>query len=397
MKLMQQPLVVLATITLLAGAALGGCGDDESTPPGGGFGAGGSGGTGAVGGSGGTGAVGGTGGSGGIGGSGGGTTGTRQTISGDATWTVSFDATAQGNGATNCSYTRHYEGVEDQSAPWYCPECEVIFRATVQMSAGQQDCFTQISEGEPNPVEWIGWGNGVWWRGFGMLGSDQGTAGVNGSTVDWTNQVQDLEAPVGGTMSFDVAGSFTLGSDDGDPMHGFTPPGTYACGWPKSDPAAYGGNYALSLGGEMPDGWFKDSCDEAVRLHDFQGDYLLVVMSAMDCPPCQSLANNEEQFVTDLAGQGITVRVITLLAPALDYPLDETTQNDLDSWIGSYSLTQPVLADRGWGLSMYVPVLGEDTSYPAWMLVDPDLNVLDYATGFGGFDEIEATIVADSN
>src|SRR5262245_2325406 len=41
----------------------------------------------------------------------------RGTISGDITWQVAFDATAKAAGATDCSYTRHYEGVEDLSAP----------------------------------------------------------------------------------------------------------------------------------------------------------------------------------------------------------------------------------------------------------------------------------------
>src|SRR5262245_46892447 len=59
----------------------------------------------------------------------------RATISGDATWQVTFDDAAKAVGATDCSYTRHYEGVEDRSAPWLCPACEVIFHADVQMTS----------------------------------------------------------------------------------------------------------------------------------------------------------------------------------------------------------------------------------------------------------------------
>jgi hypothetical protein len=81
---------------------------------------------------------------------------TRATVSGDITWQVTFDATAQGAGATDCSYTRHYEGVEDRSAPWLCPTCEAMFRADVEVTAGRQDCYAQVSSSDPAPVEWIG-------------------------------------------------------------------------------------------------------------------------------------------------------------------------------------------------------------------------------------------------
>ena len=58
---------------------------------------------------------------------------TRATVSGEITWTVTFDETAKAAGATDCTYTRQYQGVEDRSAPWLCPACEVMFRADVQI------------------------------------------------------------------------------------------------------------------------------------------------------------------------------------------------------------------------------------------------------------------------
>jgi hypothetical protein len=321
---------------------------------------------------------------------------TRGTISGDATWTVTFDATAQAAGATNCSYTRHYQGVEDQSAPWLCPQCQITFRASVQMTAGAQDCFPQVSTTPAATEEWLGYGSGKWWRGQGGPASEQGTAAVDGAGVTWANTVQDLEAPMGGTLGFDVAGTFTIGDEQGDPMNGWVVAGSYQCGWPKAGPPAYDGDYLLVRDAAVPDGIFKDSCQEVVRLHDFAGDYWLVNMSAVDCPACRGMAADEEQFVTTMQGHGIKVWVITLLAPALDEPWGETTKTMIDSWIDDFSLTSPVLGDRGWGLAMFIPTLGEQTAYPGWILVRPDMTVLDFGAGYSSFSDFENAILADA-
>ncbi|MBW2522790.1 MAG: hypothetical protein JRI23_01380 [Deltaproteobacteria bacterium] len=386
------PILTLGFVMITAGSTLGACTDDEgpkatpagSTPTGGG-------GTGLTGTGG---ASTGTGGTAGSGGTIDPPDGSRRTISGDATWSVDFDATAEGAGATDCTYTRHYEGVEDGSAPWLCPACEVMFRTTVQMTAGQVGCFDQVSDTDPFPDEWIGWGNGVWWRGYGGPASDQGTATPASSTVGWTNNVPDLEATVigSGQMTFDVSGSFTLAIEDGDPMHGWNAAASYSCVWPKSSPPTYTGDYSVKPGGVLPDGLFRDVCGDVVRLHDFAGSYLLVVMSAVDCPACQGMAAAEASFLTNLSNQGIDAHVITLLAPALDDPIGDTTPQQLQAWTSTYG-DSPVLADRAWGVSMFLALYPDTLSYPSWVLAAPDLEVLDYESGFGGYEEIEATIV----
>ncbi|MEZ4300105.1 MAG: redoxin domain-containing protein [Polyangiaceae bacterium] len=350
---------------------------------------------------------GGSGGSGGAGGDTGGMGGTggtpepepqyRKTISGDVTWTVTFDDAAKAAGATDCAYTRHYEGVEDRSAPWLCPSCEIMYLADVQLTAGLDDCFSQVSSAQPNPKEWIGYANGVYFRGAGGPLSEQGTAVVDTTSVQTANQVTGIEASVGGTLGFDVAGTLALGEEEGDPYNGFYPPDMYAAGWPKADPEPYTGNYLLKKGGIVPDGVFKDSLGEPVRLHDFKGSYLVVDMSAMDCPPCQAMASEEEAFVEEMAAQGIEVHVITLLCPSLSNVLGNTTTSMLKSWINKYNLTSPVLADRGWGLSIFEPAIGVDNiGYPSYAVVAPDLTVLDFQTGFGSFDELAAIIQADA-
>jgi hypothetical protein len=375
--------------TFAAFALLVACGSDdppanETDPGGGGAGAGGGDGGG---------------GSGGGNDGGGGTNPedfTRQTISGDVTWVVTFDEVAKMAGATDCTYTRHYQGVEDESARWLCPTCDTMYKVEVEVSEGLADCFSQVSTTPPATSEWLGTAAGTYWRGIGGPMSQQGTVALEGTTLTTTNQVMDIEAPVGGTLTFDVTGTLTLGEEQGDPLNGFTPPDAYACGWPKSDPAEYTGNYALTIGQTVPDGLFKDSCEEGVRLHDFAGAYLLIDMAAMDCPPCQSMAAGEEQFIANMAAQGIDVKVITLLAPSLSDVIGNTTTQMLDTWKNNYGLTSPVLADRGWGLSMFIPAIGEEAGYPSWTLVDPNLVVMDFGTGFGTFADFEAAIVADA-
>ncbi len=321
----------------------------------------------------------------------------RLTISGDATWQVDFDAAAEAAGATDCSYTRHYEGVQDESRPWVCPSCEVTFRATVQMTEGQQDCFTQVSELEPADDEWIGYdAAGTWWRGRGAGMSEQGTATVAATTVDVVNDVADLETLVGGTMGFNVTWTMALADDDGDPMHGWVAADSYTCGWPNSDPAAYSGVYTLAVGQPMADGLFRDQCDEIVRLHDLLGTYLVVLMSATDCGPCQGTASAEPQFIADMAAQNIDVEVITLLCPALDDTVGDISTTMLDNWATSFGLSSPVLGDRGWGLTMFPQVLAEETAYPSWMVVDPEGVVLQVGVGGDPYSEIETTIVNDN-
>lgn len=399
---MQTPLRALFLGALVTSLAAAGCGSSSGAPAGGGGqastggqGQGGEGAGGAAqGGAGGQ--LAGGGGAGGAGGDEGPPMEDLETLSGDLTWAVTFDDAAKAAGATDCSYTRHYEAIEDRSAPWFCPSCEVVFRATVEMTQGQDDCFSQISTTPPLEVEWLGYADGVWYRGVGGPMSAQGTVTDAGGELEIVNQVLDLEHAGGGFFQFDVQGSMITGAAVGDPMNGFNPPATYACGWTKASPAPppYEGDYTIAVGGTLPDGVFYDRCEEAVRLHDLAGSYLLVVMSAYDCPACQTMAGGEEDFVADMAAQGIPVHVVTLLAPSLADTLGETSTNLLTLWTNKYDVTSPVIADRGFGLSMFLPVFADGTAYPTWLLASPTLEILDMDVGFSSFADVEDTILA---
>ncbi len=318
-----------------------------------------------------------------------------RTISGDVTWHVSFDDTAVAAGAIDCQYTRHYEGQEDASARWLCPSCEVMFRATVEMAEGLDDCYSQVSDAAPAAAEWIGYGGGRWHRSVEGPTTDQGSVDIQSRAITTKNVVKSLDALAGGKMSFHIEGGLALSEGEGDKLHGFVPPASYACGWPKSDAPPYEGDWTLSDGATVPDGLFYDACEEVVRLQDFAGSYLIIDMAARDCPPCRAMAGDEEAFVADMAAEGIDVRVITLLAPSLADTLGTTTTEMLQGWIDNYELTSPVLADRGWGLAMFGPLFGDPASYPSWVIVRPDLTVLGSGQGFADFEEHKTAIEAD--
>jgi peroxiredoxin len=321
----------------------------------------------------------------------------RKTLSGDITWKVTFDDAAKMAGATDCSYTRHYEAKEDTSAPWLCPSCEAAFLADVKMTAGLVDCFPQVSDTQPAATEWIGYSGGKFFRAPGGPLNEQGTATVTATTVTMANTVPASAAPKGGMLSFDVSGSFTAATEIGDPKNGWVAPATYACGWPKADPAPYTGDYSLKVGGELPDGLFHDSCGEAVRLHDFKGTYLVVDMSAIDCPPCNSMAAAEEKFIADMAAKNIKVNMITLMAPSLSNTTGVTTKKQLDAWIKKYKLTTPILSDRSWGLSTFgIAIPADMLGYPSLAIVRPDLTVMSFESGFGDFAAIETEIETDA-
>jgi len=320
--------------------------------------------------------------------------GVARTVAGTITWNVDFNATAEAGGAEDCAYTRTYAGVEDNSAPWLCPDCDAVFLADAEITEGRESCFDLVSTTDPAETEWLGFGGGVWYRGAGGWLSERGPA-TEADGVLTVEQVVD-EADSGGDYAFDIRGALTLGEQPGDPLGGWAPAETYACGWPKADPPAYEGDYVAAIGATLPDGVFHDVCEDAVRLHDFAGAYLVVEISAMDCPPCQNAAGEEEAFIAAMAAEGIPTHVVTMLAPSLSNTSGTPTTDELQEWIEAFDLASPVLADRVWGLSVYGRYAGEDFGYPTFFVVAPDLEILEIQVGFSSYDDIAAVIRADA-
>lgn len=318
----------------------------------------------------------------------------RATLAGDVTWTVDFGPDSEAAGLTDCSYTRTYTGAEDGSAPWLCPDCDAVFLADVELIDGLDDCYALIATTEPLATEYLGYGGGVWYRGAGSWLTERGPATVDGDTLTISQTVTPEE--LGVDYGFEIGGTLTLGTELGDPNRGFVAPDTYACGWPKADPPPYTGDYAAAVGAPLPDGVFADVCEEPVRLQDFAGAYVVVDISAMDCGPCQDAARAEEEFVASLEAAGIVVHVVTLLAPSLSDTAGTPTTAQLQDWIDRYGVTSPVLADRVWGLSVVGQQIPDDFGYPTFLVVAPDLQVVDLQVGFGDWSSIEEIIVADA-
>ena len=308
------------------------------------------------------------------------------TLSGDLTWSLSFDAEAEAGGAFDCTYTRHYEAVEDASAPWFCPTCEVVLRAEVEMIDGLA-CYAQLDPNPPAGTEWIGYENGVFRRGLGGPMSAQGEVLEASDTLTITHEVVGLGAPMGGSVDYQISGQLERSTTIGDVLNGFRPPESPTCGWPRTEAPPYVGDYGLAEGETVPDGLFRDACEETVRLHELAGRYLFVQMAAADCAPCLALAEQEEAFASDMAAEGIDVRVVTLLAPSLGDTLGTADTELLDDWTVAFGLTTGVvLGDRGWGRSMFEPVFGE-AGYPSWVLVAPDLEVFAIGQGAEPFED----------
>lgn len=320
-----------------------------------------------------------------------------QSISGSATWDVEFDDTAKTGGAVDCSYTRTYVGSEDRSAPWLCPDCTAVFRADVQMSDPDRACYDQISAAL-EPSEWLGYSDETWFReqreNFAL--APQGEVDWSDDTLLTSYETDWERMSTPGRFKLTVTGAYAISTGGPDPLFDFRPPAdAYACGWPRLHPARYPGPWALREGEIVPDGWFQDVCEESLRLHDLKGAYLVIEISARDCPPCQEMARTSHLLKAAMPA-GAELEIVTLLAPSLGGVLDPTSTRQLQEWIDAFEVDHPVLADRGWGFWLGTDALGAPTfGYPMVIVVDRQLRVLDIDTGFGGWEPVQGMILAD--
>lgn len=320
-------------------------------------------------------------------------------LEGQITWSLSFDADALAAGAFDCSYRRQYAGLEDRSTPWLCEDCTVQFRADVQVSDADLDCYAQIgSTPEPRPVERLGWSGADLWRG-GALYSPMFAQGpwhdaapepgvVQALGVSWQGTV----ALATGSAQLSAAGVLTTHRTVGDPWHGLHPPGVSRCGWPRVEVPPYAGAYALRIGQQLPDGLLADACGEALRLHELSQRYVVVDISAADCPPCQAMAADAEDFVDAMAQLHREVEIVTLLSTSLGAPFEPAPTELLLDWTETFGLSSPVLGERGFGLAMALSAFPDVLSYPTWIVVSPSMEVIEIGQGYGGWGPMYDTI-----
>ncbi len=313
-------------------------------------------------------------------------------LQGSITWSLRFDADALAQGALDCSYRRVYTGLEDRSTPWLCPDCGLQFRVDVEMSDADRDCYAQIgSPSGPQPVERLGWSDEAFWRGGALYSptalqgpwtpADAPEPGAEAVSVGWADTIS-LEV---GSVSLSTSGQLSALPAVGDPWHGLHPPERSACGWARADVPPYEGAYQMAIGAQIPDGRFLDACGEALRLHELSQRYVVLDISAADCPPCQDMAADAAGFEDAMQQLHREVEIVTLLSRSLSAPHEPASGALLDEWTDAFALSSPVLGDRGWGLAMSLSAFPETLSYPTWVVLSPSMQVLSIGQGYGGW------------
>jgi Peroxiredoxin len=324
------------------------------------------------------------------------------------TWTLTFDSTAKANGFSDCSYTRTYEGTQFLDMPYLCPDCDVTVRGTATMTEGA-DCYKQITSSTDVSARTELWGyssDGTLYRS----GLDQYPLGDlatftmpadEGDPVDisWTS---DGDLTSGGSMHLAANGTMSWVTDPNtlidDPWGPRAAP--YTCGWECSDPGTLDLDYSdVAVGRTMPDFRLDDQCGEPVDLWDFYGDYIVLDVSQPDCGPCQAMAQDSVAALDQMRADGIPVRTITLLGAGLAQSNESASDATVQQWIDAFGITDPVLKDKGYGLSIMASLAenetGESFGYPTWVVLDPQMKVLAVNIGYGDWDSISQIIRDD--
>lgn len=332
---------------------------------------------------------------------------------GEVRWTVTYDEAARADGAVDCGYARQYTAIQDRSAPWTCPACTTVLASSASMSDADAACYRALAGVDPAPVERIGWSEDQFFRSTYPFGPMGPTADLLVAPPPPTSPAERVDPPdvydvvfasevdlpraAGpGSAHIAVEGALEVAVAPGDPWSGMTPPEVYTCGWRRLDAPPYTGPWTLSLGALAPDGWFVDPCGQPVRLHDFAGGYVVVDIAAPDCGPCQAMAADEDAFLAEVRALGIPIDVVTLLVSGLSTPFEEGPVELLDEWRDAFALESPVLADRGWGGVMALSLWPDVLSYPSWVVLSPSLEVVGAGKGYGTYDPIRDSVVADA-
>jgi thiol-disulfide isomerase/thioredoxin len=320
------------------------------------------------------------------------------------TWTLDFDATAEATGLTDCSYTRDYSGLQRIDVPHLCHDCALIVEGEAVMTEGA-DCYAQISGGAPadRTETWALRGLELLRAGAAQLSPgplatlSDASPGVD-QPVAWES---DSELTSGGTMRLSATGALRWDVDEDtvliDPFGPRAEP--YACGWECNDPGDLVATWPMTTGEVSPDLRLADACGEDVSMWDFYGSYVVLDASQSDCGPCRSMADTSEAFKAELRAEGIPVRLVNVLGNGLGDVLGTPSAATVDRWISDFDLTEPVLADKGWTYALFPTYLeestGEDMGYPAWVVIGPDMRVIEGNVGFRSWDDVGAIIRAD--
>ncbi len=322
---------------------------------------------------------------------------------GDVAWTLAFDADAEAAGLTDCTYTRHWEGLQAIDQPYLCPECTALSWGEAEIIDGL-DCYQQlVPTGEA--LSWEGWGFSEDGRFFRSGGENRSAGEL--ATFDLPAQAGDpvtigweaeYDMTAGGRMVLSATGTYRWWSDADtlldDPM-GPRENTESACGWPRRNPGTLTGVMPLALGEVMPNVRLEDQCGEPADLWDFYGRWLILDSSQEDCGPCRIMADEAGAFVEAMAAEGIEVVMLSLMGNGLDQPWETPPSSVIDNWVSQFSLNGPVLKDRGYAYSLFPAFLGpESFGFPAWLVVNPEMQLVNGKVGYSSWDDARNMILA---
>ena len=325
----------------------------------------------------------------------------RALTSGTRTYDFDFGAEAEANGYSDCSFTYEYtNGKEDRTLSHLCPDCDAVFEVNVDLVDGQACHDIFFYTGVP-AKQWIGWNADTVFHGFDKHYQlwDEGEATHSTDAVSGSYNYTDPTGESGFTYELTSSYAYTYDASV-DPWGDYAPLEANAkteCGWPRSGAENYTGDGILAVGEVLPDATLVDICDDGIRLHDFKGKYTVFMGKASDCPPCQSMAQGEPGFVDSMSAAGVDVNAVTIFTPSLSDPLGHSPDFLINGWVDTFDLHSPVLADRGYAYWVFGEAGGPQSGFPYWVLVDPDMNVLDFGSGYSPavFTSMENQILAD--
>ena len=158
-------------------------------------------------------------------------------------------------------------------------------------------------------------------------------------------------------------------SDFGDEWTWEAPENTWEMVEPPEQsevPGFYEGNI-------VPDFRLVDQHGDTVSMWQFYGNLVLLDVSTMWCSPCQELGKTTQETWEYYADKDFIY--MTVLQENVEGEVP--TLEDINSWVDSFGIEQPVLADGEKTGTGDAVVQGQ---YPAILVIDRDLRVLERVT-----------------
>ena len=123
----------------------------------------------------------------------------------------------------------------------------------------------------------------------------------------------------------------------------------------------------------MPDFRLVDQHGDTVSMWQFYGQVVLLDVSTMWCSPCQELGKTTQETWEYYADNGFIY--LTVLQENVEG--GEPTLEEVNMWVESFDIEQPVLADgdkKGTGDAI------RQGQYPAILVIDRDLRIVERVT-----------------